>query len=74
MIGKCKVDGLDIGAEMVIGGLALTYKMMPIVKGNTECQKNRTKCRFFAVLHIWPITSPVEAVRAAIVAEDRVKS
>lgn len=29
------------------------------------------KRRFFAVLHIPPITSPVEAVRAAIVAEQR---
>ena len=30
-----------------------------------------TKRRFFAVLHLPPITSPVEAVRAAIVAENR---
>jgi hypothetical protein len=29
------------------------------------------KRRFFAVLHLPPITSPVEAVRAAIVAEHR---
>lgn len=29
------------------------------------------KRRFFAVLHIPPVTSPVEAVRAAIVAEKR---
>jgi hypothetical protein len=29
------------------------------------------KRRFFAVLHVQPITSPVEAVRAAIVAENR---
>lgn len=29
------------------------------------------KRRFFAVLHQGPITSPVEAVRAAIVAENR---
>ena len=29
------------------------------------------KRRFFAVLHVPPITSPVEAVRAAIVAEQR---
>ena len=29
------------------------------------------KRRFFAVLHIPPVTSPVEAVRAAIVAEHR---
>jgi hypothetical protein len=33
-----------------------------------------TKRRFFAVLHIPPITSPVEAVRAAIVQEHRSKS
>ena len=31
------------------------------------------KRRFFAVLHMPPITSPVEAVRAAIVAEQRTK-
>ena len=30
-----------------------------------------TKRRFFAVLHIPPVTSAVEAVRAAIVAEHR---
>ncbi len=29
------------------------------------------KRRFFAVLHIPPITSPIDAVRAAIVAEHR---
>jgi len=29
------------------------------------------KRRFFAVLHMPPVTSPVEAVRAAIVAEQR---
>jgi hypothetical protein len=31
------------------------------------------KRRFFAVLHLPPVTSPVEAVRAAIVAENRTK-
>jgi len=31
------------------------------------------KRRFFAVLHLPPVTSPVEAVRAAIVAEERAK-
>ncbi len=31
------------------------------------------KRRFFAVLHVPPVTSPVEAVRAAIVAEQRAK-
>jgi hypothetical protein len=31
-----------------------------------------TKRRFFAVLHIPPIVSPLDAVRAAIVAEHRV--
>jgi hypothetical protein len=33
--------------------------------------KNSTKRRFFAVLHIPPIVSPLDAVRAAIVAEHR---
>lgn len=31
------------------------------------------KRRFFAVLHLGPVTGPVEAVRAAIVAETRSK-
>lgn len=31
------------------------------------------KRRFFAVLHQGPVTSPVEAVRAAIVAESRAR-
>jgi hypothetical protein len=31
------------------------------------------KRRFFAVLHLPPVTSPVEAVRAAIVAESKSK-
>jgi len=35
----------------------------------TSCAHNR---RFFAVLHQPPITSPVDAVRAAIVAEQGV--
>ena len=33
----------------------------------------RSKRRFFAVLHVGPIKSPVDAVRAAIVAEKKVK-
>jgi len=32
------------------------------------------KRRFFAVLHLPPVTSPAEAVRAAIVAEERRES
>jgi hypothetical protein len=32
------------------------------------------KRRFFAVLHLPPVTSPAEAVRAAIVAEQRSNS
>ena len=32
-----------------------------------------TKRRFFAVLHIGPIKSPLDAVRAAIVAEQRAR-
>ena len=31
------------------------------------------KRRFFAALHQWPVMSPVDAVRAAIVAEQRAK-
>ena len=33
--------------------------------------KGSDKRRFFAVLHLPPVTSPVEAVRAAIVAESK---
>jgi hypothetical protein len=33
--------------------------------------ENSTKRRFFAVLHVPPIMSPLDAVRAAIVAENR---
>ena len=32
------------------------------------------KRRFFAVLHLPPITSPVEAVRMAIVAENKIRA
>jgi len=35
--------------------------------------KGSDKRRFFAVLHLPPVTSPAEAVRAAIVAEQRSK-
>ena len=51
-----------------------------ILKGHPTAQrayawsspiKGSDKRRFFAVLHVPPITSPVEAVRAAIVAEHR---
>jgi hypothetical protein len=34
---------------------------------------NSAKRRFYAVLHMGPITGPVEAVRAAMVAEQRTK-
>jgi hypothetical protein len=32
------------------------------------------KRRFFAVLHLPPVTSPIEAVRAAIIAESKAKA
>jgi hypothetical protein len=35
--------------------------------------EDSTKRRFFAVLHIPPIVSPLDAVRAAIVAEQRAR-
>ena len=34
-------------------------------------ERDDGKRRFFAVLHMGPVTGPVEAVRAAIVAEQR---
>jgi hypothetical protein len=39
--------------------------------GWSAAVEGSTKRRFFAVLHTGPITGPVEAVRAAIVAEAR---
>jgi hypothetical protein len=39
--------------------------------GWSAAVEGSTKRRFFAVLHTGPITGPVEAVRAAIVAEQR---
>ena len=36
--------------------------------------ENSEKRRFFAVLHIPPIKSPLDAVRAAIVAEPRIRN
>jgi hypothetical protein len=35
------------------------------------CIEGSEKRRFFAVLHVPPVSLPVEAVRAAIVAEQR---
>jgi hypothetical protein len=35
--------------------------------------EGRHKRRFFAVLHLPPVTSPIEAVRAAIVAEGKAR-
>ena len=36
-------------------------------------ERDDGKRRFYAVLHMGPVTRPVEAVRAAIVAEQRAK-
>ena len=36
--------------------------------------KDGDKRRFFTVLYLPPVTSPIEAVRAAIVAEQRAKA
>ena len=44
----------------------MTYAWSSPIKGGD-------KRRFYAVLHVPPITSPVDAVRAAIVAERRSK-
>jgi hypothetical protein len=41
---------------------------------SSPIEEGSDKRRFFAVLHQSSITSPVKAVRAAIVAEDREKS
>jgi hypothetical protein len=64
------------GGEAVWEGVVHVFKLT----GHPKAQQayawpppieGSDKRRFFAVLHVPPITSPVEAVRAAIVAEQR---
>lgn len=64
------------GSETVWEGLVYVFQ----IKGHKVATRayawsspieGSDKRRFFAVLHIPPITSPVDAVRAAIVAEQK---
>jgi len=64
------------GGKMVWEGIVHVFRIDGHPKANKAYAwsspiEGSDKRRFFAVLHIPPITSPVEAVRAAIVAENR---
>ena len=64
------------GGETVWEGVVHVFRLSGHPKADTAYAwsspiEGSTKRRFFAVLHIPPITSPVDAVRAAIVAEQR---
>lgn len=64
------------GGETVWEGIVRVFRIHGHPKANTAYAwsspiEGSDKRRFFAVLHQPPITSPVEAVRAAIVAEAR---
>lgn len=66
------------GGETVWEGVVHVFRIQGHPKADTAYAwsspiEGSDKRRFFAVLHIPPITSPVEAVRAAIVAEQRAK-
>jgi hypothetical protein len=62
------------GGKTVWEGVVYTFSLVghPTAKRAyawSSPMEGNDKRRFFAVLHQWPVTSPVEAVRAAIVAE-----
>jgi hypothetical protein len=64
------------GGKTVWEGIVHVFKISGHPKANQAYAwsspiEGSDKCRFFAVLHLPPVTSPVEAVRAAIVAEQR---
>lgn len=67
------------GGQVVWEGVVHVFRIQGHPKADTAYAwsspiEGSEKRRFFAVLHIPPITSPVEAVRAAIVAEQRAKT
>jgi hypothetical protein len=64
------------GGKTVWEGIVHVFRIHGHPKANTAYAwsspiEGSDKRRFFAVLHVPPITSPVDAVRAAIVAEHR---
>jgi hypothetical protein len=64
------------GGQTVWEGVVHVFRIQGHPKADTAYAwsspiEGSDKRRFFAVLHIPPITSPVDAVRAAIVAEQR---
>lgn len=64
------------GGKTVWDGVVHVFKLHGHLKADTANAwsspiEGSTKRRFFAVLHTPPITSPVDAVRAAIVSEQR---
>jgi hypothetical protein len=64
------------GGETVWEGVVYTFSLTghPTAKRAYAWSspiEGSDKRRCFAMLHQWPVTSPVEAVRAAIVAEQR---
>src|SRR5450759_4820325 len=64
------------GGKTVWEGIVHEFKIQGHHKANQAYAwsspiEGSDKRRFFAVLHLPPITSPVEAVRAAIVAENK---
>jgi hypothetical protein len=72
----------SVPVKETFGGSTVWEGIVHVFKINGHPQANQAyawsspiegsdKRRFFAVLHLPPITSPVEAVRAAIVAEHR---
>jgi len=66
------------GGKVVWDGVVHVYRIDGHPKANKAYAwsspiEGSDKRRFFAVLHQPPVTSPVEAVRAAIVAEQREK-
>jgi Cyclic nucleotide-binding domain len=66
------------GSKSVWEGVVHAFKIHGYPKANQAYAwsspiEGSDKRRFFAVMHLPPITSPAEAVRAAIVAEQRAK-
>jgi hypothetical protein len=64
------------GDKTVWDGIVHVFKIHGHPKANQAYAwsspiEGSDKRRFFAVLHVPPVTSPVEAVRAAIVAEKK---
>jgi hypothetical protein len=64
---EVEADQLKEAVENMHGGTAALAQSVPI----RQTFEGSTKRRFFAVLHTERINSPLEAVRAAIVAENR---